>query len=161
MQGMNKVYPFILAVTLITFAGINTVNAQVGLEVNPDTVSLGSSTTASLCAGTTGFTITSVDLVDPGGTTFSTTINAGTTLNPGNCVTWNIPADFPTLGALNSVGTWVLEVNTDPGNQQRTDFTVSLFVIPESIMGAIAVAGASLAVLGGYSVLRGHSRNKA
>ncbi len=63
--------------------------------------------------------------------------------------------------SLNQVGTWTLEVNTNPGNQYRADFAVSIFVIPESIIGAIAVAGASLAVLGGYSVLRGHSRSKA
>ncbi len=65
---MNKIYPFMLAVAPITFAGINTTKAQVGLEVDPDTVSLNGSTTASLCAGTTGFTITSVELIDPNGT---------------------------------------------------------------------------------------------
>lgn len=32
MQGMNKIYPFILAVALITFAGINT-KTQIGLEL--------------------------------------------------------------------------------------------------------------------------------
>lgn len=101
---------------------------------------------------------TSVVLVDPSGNPFSTNTNVGTILNPRECATWDIPDDFATI---NSVGTWVLEVNTNPGNPHRGDFAVSLFVIPESIIGAIAVAGASLAVLGGYSVLRSHSRNKA
>lgn len=143
----------IVAVGLLTI-NINNVRAQVGLEVNPDTISLNGSTTATLCAGTTGYTITTVELVDPNNNTYASSANVGLTLNPGDCVTWTIPDDFSGLSAINQVGTWVLEINTNPGNQQRAEFAVSLFVIPENMIGAIAITGTSLAVFSGYLTLR-------
>lgn len=148
-----KPYPFILmtGITLLLTCLTNDAMAY-GLTVNPDTLSINGTATAELCGGTTAFTITGVELVDPTGTAHSSSVNVGTTLNAGDCVTWNIPDDFSST-TLNAIGTWVLKINTDPGNQFTDEFNVSIFVVPESILGAIAVASASLITFAGYTVL--------
>lgn len=154
MTGSNS---FIFALSAVTAALllIGMVDSEVygyGLTVNPDTVALNGSATAELCAGTTSLTITGVELVDPSGTSHTSAVNVGTTLSAGDCATWNVPGDFST--ALNAVGTWVLKINTDPENLHTSEFNVSLFVVPESILGIIAVTGTSLAALAGYITLR-------
>jgi hypothetical protein len=150
-RQMNKhsLIFFAVLISSILLGMSNHAYADYGLSINPDLLPTPTSTaTASLCAGVIPLTITGVEIMHESGASYTSMVNVGTTINPGECALWDIPNDFG-LSSLD-LGGWVLRVDTDPSGTLVDDFSVLFFVVPESIIGAVAVIGSSLAVLAVY-----------
>jgi hypothetical protein len=150
-RQMNKhsLIFFAVLISSILLGMSNHAYATYGLSIDPDQLPTPTSTaTASLCAGVIPLKITGVELMHESGASYTSMVNVGTTINPGECALWNIPADFG-LSSLD-LGGWKLMVDTDPSGPLMYEFSVLFFVVPESIIGAVAVIGSSLAVLAVY-----------
>ena len=120
---------------------------------NPGTVPLGGSTDVIICTGETERDIVPSSLVSPSGTSYPPKLE-GFHLEKNQCMGFVIGgpnSDYPDIRGLSEPGNWVAFFeDTLNGNEFVADFGVSFFVIPESAIGAIALTGTSLAVLGGY-----------
>ena len=146
---MRFIIPFIAALLIFSYM-IQYANAQsYGLTIDPDVLPTPSDTAiAEFCAGVTDLTITEAKIIDPLGTEYNTAVNLGV-VSAGDCVTWDIPTDFG-IASLTPIGSWSMVVDTTEGNPVIEDFIVTFFVLPESVIGAIAMIGASIAILGVY-----------
>jgi secreted protein with Ig-like and vWFA domain len=65
--------------------------------------------------------------------------------------------DFVLSTGFNKVGDWTV-VDTNPGKSYMYEFTVTFMVIPESVIGALAVVLPSMGAFAGYKVLRSKSK---
>src|SRR5437867_13453037 len=130
----------------------NPVPGTTSVTANPGTVSFGGSTQVIVCTDDTPRTIFPDSLVSPSGVHYSPK-GGGYQLQANECMSFFIggsDTEFPRVASLSEPGTWVAFFQSGPGNNIFVDFGVSFFVIPESVIGAIALTGTSLAVLGGY-----------
>jgi hypothetical protein len=66
--------------------------------------------------------------------------------------------DFVLSTGFNKVGDWTVLVDTNPGRTFIYEFTVTFMVIPESVIGALAVVLPSIGAFAGYKVLRSRSK---
>ncbi len=103
-------------------------------------------------------TINQIALVRPDASTaFSTPITTIATIPAGNCDTID-PGDYGFTG-FDQVGDWwIFAANADGGNPFMFEFTVTFQVIPESVIGALAVVLPSIGAFAGYKVLRSKSK---
>jgi hypothetical protein len=68
-------------------------------------------------------------------------------------------SDFEGLNAgFDKVGDWVVVVDTNPGKSFIFEFVVTFQVVPESVIGALAVVLPSIGAFAGYKVLRSKSK---
>jgi hypothetical protein len=66
--------------------------------------------------------------------------------------------DFGLSTGFNKVGDWTVVVDTNPGNPFIFEFAVTFQVVPESVIGALAVVLPSIGAFAGYKVLRSRSK---
>jgi hypothetical protein len=66
--------------------------------------------------------------------------------------------DFVLSTGFNKVGDWIVVVDTNPGKPIIFDFAVTFQVVPESVIGALAVVLPSIGAFAGYKVLRSKSK---
>ncbi len=66
--------------------------------------------------------------------------------------------DFVLSTGFNKVGDWTVVVDTNPGKSYMYEFTVTFQVVPESVIGALAVVLPSMGAFAGYKVLRSKSK---
>jgi hypothetical protein len=116
-----------------------------------------------VCIVSTTRQITDIKLIDPANT-FHNYIGLPSlpiTLPQGGNQCLHLQAsDFGLSGGFNQVGDWAVVVNTNPGMPFIYEFTVTFQVIPESVIGALAVVLPSIGAFAGYSVLRSRNRSK-
>ncbi len=72
------------------------------------------------------------------------------TIPAGGSYTWRLNEDIGVTP--DTVGNWLVVIDTEPGTPMYADFEVSVFVVPESLLGAIGVVGATL----GAYLIRSH-----
>jgi hypothetical protein len=103
-------------------------------------------------------TITNIYLVDPANIfhSYSGSPPLPITIPADNCLKLDT-TDFG-LAGFNQVGNWVLVADAQDGFPFLYEFTVTFMVIPESIIGALAVVLPSIGAFAGYKVLRGKSK---
>lgn len=82
--------------------------------------------------------------------TLDISANTCETIEPGS------NTQFPgnAFSGFDMAGTWVFAANVQGGNTFLYEFVVSFLVVPEAAIGAVAIIGSSIAVLGAYAVLR-------
>jgi hypothetical protein len=127
-------------------------SANSGLTVTDDTIGIGDSTTAELCAGDTALDVTFVGLFDPTDTLVATSAILPS-IAANTCASWSVPGDFDPAVVL-TAGSWFVAVDTAQGGPIFTDFEVTFFVLPESPVGVVAILGSSLAALGAFAGIR-------
>ena len=128
-----------------------------GLVSIPSTINkAGDNTAIRLCAGSHKLHVTDAEITDPTGASFFDAFGEFD-MAANQCVTWNTGIDFPGF-STNELGTYAVQISTDRGIF-ASDFSVPLFMIPESPIGIIALMGSFLAALGGFIVLRRRQGN--
>jgi len=114
-----------------------------------------------VCIVSTPRQITDIKLVDPDNT-FYNYVGAPalpiTLPSGGNQCLHLTASDFGLNTGFNKVGDWVVVVDTIPGMTFTYEFTVTFMVIPESVIGALAVVLPSIGAFAGYKVLRSKSK---
>jgi len=105
-------------------------------------------------------TITNIYLVDPANIfhSYSGSPPLPITIPADHCLKLDT-TDFG-LAGFDQVGNWVLLADTQDGFPFLYEFTVTFMVIPESVIGALAVVLPSIGAFAGYSVLRSRNRSK-
>jgi hypothetical protein len=78
------------------------------------------------------------------------------TINANNC--GNILPGNNGFGGFDQVGTWIFAANAAGGNPFIYEFVVTFQVVPESVIGALAVVLPSMGAFAGYKVLRSKSK---
>jgi hypothetical protein len=114
-----------------------------------------------VCIVSTTRQITDIKLVDPDNTFlgYVGTPTLPITLPSGSNQCLHLTAnDFGLNTGFNKVGDWIVVVDTNPGNPIIFDFAVTFQVVPESVIGALAVVLPSIGAFAGYKVLRSKSK---
>ncbi len=115
-----------------------------------------------ICIVSTQRQITDIKLIDPA-STFHNYVGSPSlpiTLPQGGNQCLNLRAsDFGLSSGFNQVGDWVVVADTNPGKSFIYEFAVTFQVIPESVIGALAVVGTPIATFAGYKLLRKRSNN--
>jgi len=105
-------------------------------------------------------TITNIYLVDPANNfhNYSGPLPLPITIPANNCL-YLEANDFVGLAAgFDQVGNWALLADIQGGFSFLYEFVVTFQVIPESIIGALAVTLPSIGALAGYRVLKSRSK---
>jgi hypothetical protein len=115
-----------------------------------------------VCIVSTTRQITDIKLVDPDNT-FHNYVGAPPALpitlpSGGNQCLHLTASDFGLNTGFNKVGDWAVVVDTNPGKTLIFDFAVTFQVVPESVIGALAVVLPSMGAFAGYKVLRSKSK---
>mgnify|MGYP001146186749 CR=1 FL=1 len=138
----------------VTADGIGALNTQYNLGQQGDIY---------VCIVSTTRQITDIKLIDPTNT-FHNYVGAPSlpiTLPQGGNQCLHLTAsDFGLNSGFNQVGDWLVVVDTNPGNSLIFEFAVTFQVVPESVIGALAVALPSIGAFGGYSLLRNRNKSK-
>lgn len=122
---------------------------------SPGSIPLGGNTNITLTVDIER-SVTYVAVYDPTGTLVTNSIIDTSiplpTIPAGGSYTWRLNED---LGVYpNMVGDWLVVIDTEPGTTWLIDFGVSVFVVPESMLGAIGVVGATLGAYIAYNRIK-------
>ena len=136
------------------FFNLNT--GTTSITADPGTISLGGTTKVIICTGNTPRDVMPLSLISPSGILYQGKLEVFEVF-ANQCFGFDIggtSSDFVGVTSLSEPGNWVATFkDMQNGNEFTVDFGVSFFVIPESAIGAIALTGTSLAVLGGYVLI--------
>ena len=147
----------VLAIALVSGLGMNKAEAASSVTALNSPYSLGDTGLFEICVDA-DTTINQISLIRPDGSTaFSTPVGTIVDIPAGSCATID-PGDYGFSG-FDQVGDWwIFAANAEGGNPFLHEFTVTFQVIPESIIGALAVVLPSIGAFAGYKVLRGKSK---
>ena len=149
----------VLAIALVSGLGMNKAEAASSVTALNSPYSLGDTGLFEICVDA-DTTIDQISLIRPDGSTaFSTPVGIGVNIPAGSCATID-PASYGFSG-FDQVGDWwIFAANAAGGNPFIYEFTVTFMVVPESVIGALAVVLPSIGAFVGYSVLRSRNRSK-
>ena len=152
--GAIGVVVAVLAIGLLSIGALNKAEAASVTAIGSP-YNLGQKGDFQICVDA-ATTIDFIALVRPDGTiAFSTPVNIN--IPAGNCVTIN--PGMNGFGGFDMVGDWwIFAANASGGNPFLFEFTVTFMVIPESVIGALAVVLPSIGAFAGYKVLRSKSK---
>ena len=153
--GAIGVVVAVLAIGLLSIGAMNKAEAASSVTAIGSPYQLGQAGLFQICVDA-ATTIDFIALIRPDGTTaFSTPVNI--TIPAGNCAIIN-----PGMNGFNGfdmVGEWwIFAANASGGNPFLFEFTVTFMVVPESVIGALAVVLPSMGAFAGYKVLRSKSK---
>ncbi len=116
-----------------------------------------------VCIVSTTRQITDIKLIDPANN-FHNYVGSPslpiTLPQSGNECLHLTTSDFGLINGFNQVGDWAVVVDTNPGMSFIFEFAVTFQVIPESVIGALAVALPSIGAFAGYSILKNRNKSK-
>ncbi|MEM2856843.1 MAG: hypothetical protein QW416_07070 [Candidatus Nitrosocaldaceae archaeon] len=141
-------HPYYTDFAVTTIVNNTSSNNSVRFSITPDVAPIGGSATAELCAGDFDIQVNNLWFFDPyeHPPTHYYPVNTSklTTVQANTCYTWNIPGDFEPnpsslrTAPLSHVGGWQVALDAEEG-YWSDDFEVTIFVVPESIIGSIAI----------------------
>ena len=147
----------VLAIGLLSIGALNKAEAASSVTAIGSPYNLGDTGLFQICVDA-DTTINQIALIRPNGTiAFSTPIGAIVTIPANSCAT--IDPGAHGFGGFDMVGDWwIFAANADGGNPFLFEFTVTFQVVPESVIGALAVVLPSIGAFAGYKVLRSKSK---
>jgi hypothetical protein len=147
----------VLAIGLLSIGALNKAEAASSVTAIGSPYRLGDKGEFKICVDA-DTTINQIALIRPNGTTaFSTPIGPIVTIPANDCATID-PGDHG-FGGFDMVGDWwIFAANADGGNPFIFEFVVTFQVVPESVIGALAVVLPSIGAFAGYKVLRSKSK---
>jgi hypothetical protein len=156
--GAIGVVVAVLAIGLLSIGALNKAEAASSVTAVGSPYNLGQTGNFQICVDT-NTTLDKAVLYDPDSMLVWQTQPGWTKFIAANtCDTIDPGSETPAFGGFNKVGTWVFAANTAGGNPFIFEFAVTFQVVPESVIGALAVVLPSIGAFAGYKVLRSRSK---
>jgi hypothetical protein len=147
----------VLAIGLLSIGAMNKAEAASSVTAVGSPYNLGQTGNFQICVDT------------------NTTLDKAVLYRPNNTLAWETPAGWTMtinantcahilpgslgFGGFDMAGDWwIFAANVSGGNPFIYEFTVTFQVVPESVIGALAVVLPSIGAFAGYKVLRSKSK---